>query len=189
MKNSITENEIEVLALSYLKDLGYSYLLGTEVSPSGKKHERQHYETVLLSRFRDAIYRLNPTISQDAKETALKKVLCTDSPNLLINNETFHKYLTDGVDVEVRTNSGIRGEKIYIVDFADPENNEFLAINQFTVKDGNQNKRIDIILFINGLPLVVIELKNARGRKRHNQICLQSNSNVQTSHTFSFHLQ
>ncbi|MCZ2131128.1 MAG: type I restriction endonuclease subunit R, partial [Bacteroidia bacterium] len=84
-----------------------------------------------------------------------------DSPNLLINNETFHRYLTDGVDVEVRTENGIRGEKVYIVDFETPENNEFLAINQFTIIEGNQNKRPDIILFINGLPLVVIELKNA----------------------------
>jgi type I restriction enzyme R subunit len=87
--------------------------------------------------------------------------LRTESPNALINNETFHKYLTEGVDVEVRTADGIRGEKVYIVDFVNAENNEFLAINQFTIIEGSQNKRPDIILFINGLPLVVIELKNA----------------------------
>ena len=85
----------------------------------------------------------------------------TESPNALINNETFHKYLTEGVDVEVRTADGIRGEKVYIVDCANAENNEFLAVNQFTIIEGNQNKRPDIILFVNGLPLVVIELKNA----------------------------
>ncbi|MDD3050179.1 MAG: type I restriction endonuclease subunit R [Candidatus Cloacimonetes bacterium] len=161
MRNSITENEIEDIALSYLQGLGYSYLLGTEISPDGEHPERQYNEVVLATRLRDAIDKLNPNITQDAKEDALKKVLRTDSPNLLINNETFHKYLTDGVDVEVRTDSGIRGEKVYIVDFGNPENNEFLAINQFTVIEGNQNKRPDIILFINGLPLVVIELKNA----------------------------
>ena len=116
---------------------------------------------VLVTRLRDAIDKLNPNISQDAKEDALKKVLRTESPNALINNENFHRYLTDGVDVEMRTESGIRGEKIYIVDFENPENNEFLAVNQFTVVEGNQNKRPDIILFVNGLPLVVIELKNA----------------------------
>lgn len=161
MKNSITENEIEEIALSYLQGLGYTYQLGTVISPDGEHPERQYNEVVLVTRLRDAIDKLNPNISQDAKEDALKKVLRTESPNVIINNETFHRYLTDGVDVEMRTESGIRGEKIYIVDFESPENNEFLAVNQFTVVEGNQNKRPDIILFVNGLPLVVIELKNA----------------------------
>lgn len=161
MRNSITENEIEEIALSYLQGLGYTYQLGTVISPDGEHPERQYNEVVLVTRLRDAIDKLNPTLSQDAKEDALKKVLRTESPNALINNETFHRYLTDGVDVEMRTECGIRGEKIYIVDFENPENNEFVAINQFTVVEGNQNKRPDIILFVNGLPLVVIELKNA----------------------------
>ena len=161
MKNSITENEIEAIALSNLQNLGYSYILGTTLSPDGEHPERQYTDVVLATRLRDAIDKLNPTITQDAKEDALKKVLRTESPNALINNETFHKYLTEGVDVEVRTADGIRGEKVYIVDFANAENNEFLAINQFTIIEGSQNKRPDLILFINGLPLVVIELKNA----------------------------
>ena len=161
MKNSITENEIEEIALSYLQSLGYNYLNGLVISPDGEHPERQYSEVILTTRLRDAIDKLNPTLGQDAKEDALKKVLRTDSPNLLINNETFHKYLTQGVDVEVRTADGIRGQKVYIVDFANPENNEFLAVNQFTIIEGSQNKQPDIILFINGLPLVVIELKNA----------------------------
>ncbi|MDR3094992.1 MAG: type I restriction endonuclease subunit R [Bacteroidales bacterium] len=161
MRNPITENEIEQIALDYLQQLGYSCLSGTIVSPDGEHPERQYNEVVLSARLRDAIDKLNPTVSLDAKEDALKKVLRADSPHLLINNEIFHKYLTEGVDVEVRTDSGIRGEKVYIVDFNHPDNNEFLAINQFTVIEGNQNKRPDIILFINGLPIVVIELKNA----------------------------
>lgn len=159
--NSISENEIEQIALSYLQSLGYQYLNGLVLSPDGEHPERQYNEVVLVTRLRDAIDKLNPSISQDAKEDALKKVLRTESPNALINNETFHKYLTEGVDVEVRTAEGIRGEKVYIADFSQPENNEFLAVNQFTIIEGNQNKRPDIILFINGLPLVVIELKNA----------------------------
>ena len=167
MRNSITENEIEDIALGYLQSLGYSYLNGLDISPDGEHPERQYNEVVLVTRLSNAIDKLNPTLSQDAKEDALKKVLRTESPNALINNENFHRYLTDGVDVEVRTDSGIRGEKIYIVDFENPENNEFLAINQFTVIESGvhagppQRKRPDIILFINGLPLVVIELKNA----------------------------
>ena len=161
MRNSITENEIEEIALSYLQNLGYSYILGIDISPDGEHPERQYTDVVLTTRLRDAIDKLNPTLGQDAKEDALKKVLRTESPNALINNETFHKYLTQGVDVEIRTANGIRGQKVYIVDFTDPENNEFLAINQFTIIEGSQNKRPDIILFVNGLPLVVIEIKNA----------------------------
>jgi type I restriction enzyme R subunit len=161
MRNSITENEIEEIALGYLQSLGYSYLNGLNISPDGEHPERQYTDVVLATRLRDAIDILNPSITQEAKEDALKKVLRTESPNALINNEKFHKYLTEGVDVEVRRADGIRGEKVYIVDFENVENNEFLAINQFTIIEGSQNKRPDIILFINGLPLVVIELKNA----------------------------
>jgi type I restriction enzyme R subunit len=159
--NSISENEIEEIALGYLQTLGYKYLNGLVMSPDGEHPERQYNDVVLVTRLRDAIDKLNPDLKQDAKEDALKKVLRTDSPNPLINNETFHKNLTEGVDVEMRTSEGIRGEKVYLVDFNQPERNEFLAVNQFTIIEGNQNKRPDVILFINGLPLVVIELKNA----------------------------
>lgn len=161
MRNSISENEIEDIALGYLQNLGYKYVLGTEIGPDGDHPERAYNEVVLTTRLRDAIDKINPSLSQDAKENALKKVLRTESHNDLINNETFHKFLTDGVDLEIRTADGIRGEQVYLIDFNNPENNEFLAINQFTIIEGNQNKRPDIILFINGLPLVVIELKNA----------------------------
>lgn len=161
MKNSITENEIEEIALGYLQSLGYNYLNGLVISPDGEHPERQYTDVVLTTRLRDAIDKLNPALTQDAKEDALKKVLRAESPNQLINNENFHRYLTDGVDVEVRTPSGIRGEKVNIIDFTNPENNEFLAVNQFTIIEGSQNKRPDLILFVNGLPLVVIELKNA----------------------------
>lgn len=159
--NVITENEIEEIAIGYLQSLGYAYVLGTVLSPDGDHPERQYNEVVLTTRLRDAIDKLNPLLSQEAKEEALKKVLRTESPNALINNETFHHYLTEGVEVEVRTEGGIRGEKVVLVDFVQSERNEFLAVNQFTIIEGVQNKRPDILLFINGLPLVVIELKNA----------------------------
>ena len=161
MKNSITENEIEEIALGYLKNLGYNYLNGLDISPDGNHPERQYSDVVLVTRLRDAMDKLNPTIPQEAKEDALKKILRTDSPNALINNEKFHNYFTEGIEVDVRTKDGIRGERVYITDLKNPDNNEFLAVNQFTIIEGNKNKRPDIILFINGLPLVVIELKNA----------------------------
>ncbi|MBI3651774.1 MAG: type I restriction endonuclease subunit R [Acidobacteria bacterium] len=158
----MTENEIELIALSYFEPLGYGVLSGLDIEPDGEHPERKSYsDVVLTTRLRDAIDKLNPNIPYDAREEALKKVLRTDSPNLLVNNEIFHKYLTEGIDVEYRIEARIRGDKVYLVDFANPERNEFLAINQFTVIEGNNNRRPDIILFINGLPLVVIELKNA----------------------------
>lgn len=159
--NSISEDEIEKIAIGYLQSLGYSYFLGPTISPDGEQQERQYNEVVLTNRLRSAIDTLNPNLPAEAKEDALKKVLRAESPNQLINNETFHRYLTEGIDVEVRTKEGIRGEKVYIIDFNQIDRNEFLAINQFTIIEHNQNKRPDIILFINGLPLVVIELKNA----------------------------
>jgi type I restriction enzyme R subunit len=130
--SAISESDIEQIALSYLKNIGYTYVHGTGISPDGEHPERQYPDVVLTTRLCNAIDRLNPTLSHDAKEDALKKVLRTESPNVLINNENFHKYLTEGVDVEVRTADGIRGEKVYIADFAIPENNEFLVVNQFT---------------------------------------------------------
>ncbi len=159
--NSISENEIEEIAIGYLQGLGYTHVLGPTISPDGEQQERQYNEVVLVNRLRSAIHTLNPKLTTEAKEDALKKVLRADSPHPLINNETFHKYVTEGIDVEVRTKDGIRGEKVYIVDFEEVDRNEFLAINQFTIIEHNQNKRPDIIIFINGLPLVVVELKNA----------------------------
>jgi len=159
--NIISEDEIEKIALGYLASLGYQYVHGTIISPDGEQQERQYNEVVLVSRLRNAIDKLNPTIPHEAKEDALKKILRADSPDALINNETFHRYLTEGIDIEVRKPDGIRGDKVYIVDFENPEHNEFLCVNQFTIIENNQNKRPDLIIFINGLPVVVIELKNA----------------------------
>jgi len=158
--STITESEIEIICLDYLKDLGYDYHLGPDISPDGLFAERKYNEVVLINRLTSTIDRLNPSISDEGKADALKKVLRTDSPNSLINNETFHRYLTEGIDIEFRKDGIIRGDKVYLVDFNHPENNEFLAVNQFTVIEEGNNKRPDLVLFINGLPLIVIELKN-----------------------------
>ena len=158
--HTITETEIEHICLDYLQELDYGYLYGPDISPDGLFTERLYNEVILVNHLKSAIEGLNPLIPSDAKEEALKKVLRTANPNLLINNETFHKYLTEGIDIEYRKDGNIRGDKVYLVDFNDPDNNEFLAVNQFTIIENNNNKRPDIILFVNGLPLVVIELKN-----------------------------
>lgn len=157
---TITETQMESICLEYLRELGYFFLYGPDISPDGMFPERLYNEVILASRLKSAIDRLNPLISSDAREEALKKVLRTTSPNLLINNETFHQYLTEGIDIEYRKNGSIRGDKVYLIDFNDPDNNEFLAVNQFTVIENNNNKRPDLVIFVNGLPLIVIELKN-----------------------------
>ena len=157
----ISEDHIEQIIIQEFIELGYSYVNGSDISPEGNAQEREYDEVVLKSRLLNAIAKLNTTVPAEAQEEALKKVLRTDSPNLSQNNYTFHKYLTDGVDVEYRKGDRIVGDKVWLIDYENPSNNEFLVVNQFTIIENNVNKRPDVILFVNGLPLVVIELKNA----------------------------
>ncbi len=162
MSYTITESEVEEAALEILSELGYKILHGPDIAPDGAAPERKSYsDIVLVDRLKNAIDRLNPSIPKEAREEAVKKVLRTESPKLIVNNHYFHKMLVDGVDVEYRRKDGsIAGDKVWLFDFKNPEKNEFLAVNQFTVIENNNNRRPDIILFVNGLPLVVIELKN-----------------------------
>lgn len=157
----ISEDNIEQIIIQEFIELGYQYINGTDISPDGSMPEREYNEVVLKNRLQEAIAKLNPTIPYEAQEEALRKVLRSDSPELFQNNYQFHKYLTEGVDVEYRKTDRIAGDKVWLIDYESPSNNEFLVINQFTVIEGNTNKRPDVILFVNGLPLVVIELKNA----------------------------
>jgi type I restriction enzyme R subunit len=157
----ISEDNIEQIIIQEFIALGYQYINGTDISPDGSMPEREYNEVVLKNRLQKAIAKFNPTIPYEAQEEALRKVLRSDSPELFQNNYQFHKYLTEGVDVEYRKKDRIAGDKVWLIDYENPSNNEFLVINQFTVIEGNTNKRPDVILFVNGLPLVVIELKNA----------------------------
>lgn len=156
------ESEIEQIALELLRDEnGYGISYGPELA-EGRFREREYSEVVLQQRLRAAIAQINPHIPIDAREEAYKKALRAVSLTVLDNNEAFHRLLTEGVDVKFGVGEGkSRTDKVWLVDFNHPENNEFLAVNQFTVVENNTNKRPDIVLFINGLPLVVIELKNA----------------------------
>ncbi|CAD6492735.1 MAG: hypothetical protein CHKLHMKO_00341 [Candidatus Argoarchaeum ethanivorans] len=157
----ITESHIEEAALEILDSLGYEILHGPDISPDGKNPERSSYETVVLvERLKEAIDKFNPTIPGEAKEQAIKQILRTESPELVTNNKNFHNYLVNGVDVEYRHEGRIKGDIVRLFDFETQENNGFLAVNQFTVTCGNHNRRPDIVLFVNGLPLAVIELKN-----------------------------
>lgn len=158
----ITENDIEEIALEILsEDLGYTVLYGPDIA-DGEDKEREYSEVVLNKRLRVAIDKINPSIPPDAREEAFKKVLRTATVSLFENNQAFHRMLTEGIDVKFSIGDGkTKTDKVWLIDYSRPDNNEFLAINQFTVVENYNNKRPDIVLFINGLPLVVIELKNA----------------------------
>ena len=162
MARYITENEIEQIALDILnEDLGYTVFYGPYLA-EGESKEREYSEVVLHQRLKNAIDKLNPAIPADAREEAFKKALRTTTISLFENNQAFHRMLTEGIDVKFGIGDGkAKTDKVWLVDFSNPANNEFLAINQFTVIENHNNKRPDIVLFVNGLPLVVIELKNA----------------------------
>jgi type I restriction enzyme R subunit len=162
LANFITESEIEQIALGILSsDLGYTVVYGPDIA-EGDRKERDYTEVVLQQRLKTAIDKFNPTIPEEAKEEAFKKALRTVTVSLADNNEHFHRMLTEGVDVKFSIGEGkTKTDKVWLIDFENPKNNEFLAINQFTVVENYNNKRPDIVLFVNGLPLVVIELKNA----------------------------
>ncbi|MEM3473642.1 MAG: type I restriction endonuclease subunit R [archaeon] len=162
----LAESHIEQAALEILENLGYDTLFGPDIAPDGKLPERVSYsEVILKERLLRAVARLNPSIPKEAQEEAVKKVLRIDSPNLIENNKEFHKYFTEGIEIEYRKDDRIKSDIIKLVDFNNPEKNDFLAVNQFTVIEGEHNRRPDIVIFINGLPIAVIELKNPADEK------------------------
>lgn len=162
----ITESAIEEFAIKLLEDQGYKYIPGPEVAPDGARAERRSFEDVLLlDRLKKAVDSINPKIPPDAREDAIKKIQRFGSHDLVANNESFHRMLTEGVRVRYRKDGFERGDLVRLIDFKNPDNNEFLAVNQFSVVEGNVNKRPDLVLFVNGIPLVVIELKNPADEK------------------------
>ncbi|SDX68183.1 type I restriction endonuclease subunit R [Hymenobacter psychrophilus] len=158
----LTENAIEELAIELLEQLGYQYCYGPALAPGEPAAERASFaDVLLLERLRAAIARLNPTVPPEAREDALRQVRDIASPELLANNEAFHRLLTEGVTVGKQQDGQERGEVVWLVDFQHPARNEFLAVNQLTIIENGHHKRPDVVLFVNGLPLVVLELKNA----------------------------
>jgi len=157
----ITESEIERFAIELLKKQGYQYLYGPDIASGSGFSLRSSFDDVLLSsKLKDAIDRINPDISAQGREDALRQVQNIHSSELISANEGFHYMLSDGVNIITRKNGEDRGDYVKLIDFENPQNNEFNVVNQFSVIENHQNKRPDVILFVNGLPLVVIELKN-----------------------------
>lgn len=173
---SITENDIERLAIDGLQELGYTYLYGPALS-EGSSPERGSTEDVLLeNRLRAALARLNPSIPHDTREHVQRDLVRIHSPELISNNEQFHTFLTEGIPVSYRTSDGEeKHDYVWLIDFENTEKNDFLVVNQYTLTENGKSKRLDVLLFVNGLPLVVLELKNAAGElatigKAYNQI-------------------
>ena len=165
-RNPIYESDIEEASLNWFAELGYTVLHGPDIAPDTPDAERSSYNEVILTRrLQDAVARLNPNIPAGAQEEAIRKVLNPDSHTLVQNNRAFHLMLVDSIEVEYRQADGtVRSDRVRFVDFETPENNDWLAVNQFTVVETSE-RRPDIVLFINGLPLAVIELKNPTDEK------------------------
>jgi Type I site-specific restriction-modification system, R (restriction) subunit and related helicases len=159
----LTESEIESAALAWLSELGWQVKHGPDIAPDGLFAERRDYgEAVLAQRLRDALARLNTTLPAEALEDAFRKLTRPEGVDLLQRNRALHRLLVDGVTVEYRTaDGGIRGVPVRVLDFDDPDNNDWLVVNQFAVVESRHSRRPDLVLFVNGLPLAVIELKNA----------------------------
>ncbi len=158
----ITENIIEAFAIELLDKLGYEYIYAPDIAYDGENPERDSYaQVLLLNRLQNAVKRINHSIPADAQAEAIKEIQRIASPELLTNNETFHRLLTEGIPVSKRVDGDDRGDRVWLIDFKNPHNNEFVVANQFTIIENGNNKRPDVILFVNGIPLVVIELKNA----------------------------
>jgi len=172
----ITESAIEQLALEKLEALGYRYVYGPAIAVDGEQPERDNYQQVILpGRVKEAIRRINPHAPAVTIEQAFNTIARAGNPDLISSNEAIHNHITNGIEVTYNSKDGERGDKLWLIDFNNIENNEFVVCNQFTVIESNVNKRPDIILFINGLPLVVLELKNpadenATLKKAHTQL-------------------
>src|SRR5258708_2278499 len=158
----MNENLVEQAALGWFESLGYDTKKGADVSPGADSPLRETYEHVILaSRLKAALRKINQHLPEDAIEQAVRVVTRPPEPTLIQNNRWFHQLLTDGIDVECRTSEGeVRGDKAWLADFARPARNDFLVVNQFTVKTGNSTRRADLVIFLNGLPIAVIELKD-----------------------------
>lgn len=163
----IHESDIEVLSIELFEKLGFTYLNPETIAPDGTHPERTSLnEVLLLNRLKDCIRRINPGLPAEALHDAVKQIERISSQQLISNNEIFHRMLTEGISVQYQKDGNTRGDLVWLIDFQNPENNYFNVTNQFTVIANNPhvgqiNKRPDVVLFINGIPLVVIELKNA----------------------------
>jgi type I restriction enzyme, R subunit len=158
-----TESVVEEAALSWFGELGYLPLAGPEIAPGEPAAERASLgEAILPERLRAALGRLNPHVPVDSLDEVFRKLTLAESSSLIVNNRSLHRLLVDGIAIECRRDDGSTGAEIVrVIDFENPDANDWVAVNQFTVIEGQRNRRPDVVIFVNGLPLAVVELKNA----------------------------
>lgn len=163
MPKNFCESHLEEATLEWFEELGYEIVFGPDIAPDGEYPEREDYSDVILNdRLKEALTRINPRMPSDAIEDAFRQITIPQSPSLIMNNKAFQKMITDGIDVQVKqADASYRTEKVYVFDFEKPLNNEFMVANQFTIVEHGVEKRPDVVAFMNGIPLVVIELKSA----------------------------
>ena len=162
------ESTVEEALLEWAGGLEYAVLNGPDIAPGEPAEERASYADVLLvGRLKAALAKLNPKIPAEALDDAFRKVTHTETPNLFENNRRFHRMLIDGIDVEYHADGRIVHDKVWLVDFDHPEENDWLAVNQYTVTEDKRTRRPDVVLFVNGLPLGRRRTQERRRRERH----------------------
>ena len=161
-RSKVSESDVEELALLHFAQLGYEQAFGPDIAPDEPASERASYGDVILrGRLEAALHRLNPDVPPAAVDAALRKLLVPDAPTLVQNNRNFHKMLRDGVEVEIAGKKGqTLNPRLRVLDADEPDENDWLVVSQFTVIEGQYNRRPDLVVFVNGLPLAVLELKN-----------------------------
>ena len=164
--NNLTENAIEKSLIDQLIRQGYTYFNGTDISPISDNPQRENFASVLLeNHFKESLKKLNPKLPESARVEAYQKVINLGTEDIMENNERFHTLLTDGVTVEYSKDGRTKGINVKLLDVVQPQNNSFWVVNQLVVKENNNEKRFDVVIFVNGLPLVFIELKSASDEK------------------------
>ena len=158
----VTEDQVELQSIEWFKELGYQYVCGYDIAPDGETPERSDYISVVLrDRLLSALTRINPDIPQSAIAVALSQLINPNIPALMSANRQLHSWLTKGVKVTYHEGDQEIGKQLKVIDFDNPDNNEWLVVNQFTIHGQKHNRRPDVLVFVNGLPLSVLELKNA----------------------------
>ena len=166
MNSKLTENTIEQSFIDQLVSQGYTYYNGVDISPNSDNPQRESFASVILdNHFKASLKQLNPTLPESARVEAYQKVINLGTSDIMENNERFHTLLTDGVTVEYTKNGRTKGINVSLLDTEDPENNSFWVVNQLLVKENNNERRFDVVVFVNGLPLVFVELKSATDEK------------------------
>ncbi|MBE2254769.1 MAG: type I restriction endonuclease subunit R [Ignavibacteria bacterium] len=166
MSKPITENIIEESAIKMLQDLGWKYANGSDISPGGLYNERESFsDIILVNILRNSLIKINPHLPSEAIESAINKLLRITGSDIISKNESFHNFLFEKIKIPYIEKDYERSYEVALIDFDNPQNNNFLVVNQFSIIENNQKKRPDILLFINGIPLVIFELKNAFDEK------------------------